>query len=164
MPHRSARARAGRPPKFKGSRRPVTVTLPEETLDRLRAIDSDRAIAIVKAVEAAAGAGRVAEDGVRVVELTRGQGLVVIGPCSSLRQIPWLTLVEITPTRHLLALPPGTPTEVLEVAVSDLLADKAALALPDGPMLERLLEILRRTRRASELERAEILLINLPEN
>jgi hypothetical protein len=43
----------GRPPKFRESRRPVTVTLPETTLARLAAINTDRAQAIVKAVGAA---------------------------------------------------------------------------------------------------------------
>ena len=44
--------RTGRPAKFAEPSRPVTVTLPERILDLLAAVDSDRAQAIVKAVEA----------------------------------------------------------------------------------------------------------------
>ena len=44
--------RTGRPAKFAEPSRPVTVTLPERILDLLAAVDSDRAQAIVKTVEA----------------------------------------------------------------------------------------------------------------
>ena len=55
---KTERTPGGRPPKFKEPSGPVTVTLPKRTLDQLRSIDDDRAIAIVKAVDAAVGSGR----------------------------------------------------------------------------------------------------------
>jgi hypothetical protein len=48
-----AKTKIGRRPKFRGPRRPVTVTLPERTLATLAAIDADRARAIVKVTETA---------------------------------------------------------------------------------------------------------------
>ena len=49
--------KSGRPPKFRCARRPITVTLPEDTLARLASIDADRARAIAKATDAALATG-----------------------------------------------------------------------------------------------------------
>ena len=109
----------GRPPKFLEARRPVTVTLPERTLRQLEAVDSDRAKSIVKVTDAVTrGAGGNTPQ-VETVEVAKGQALIVIGPSRGLRAIPWLRLVEIAPARYLLALPPGTSVDSLEVAVLD---------------------------------------------
>src|SRR5215813_253062 len=90
----------GRPPKFHEPRRPVTVTLPESTLARLASINADRARAIVKVTDAAMPEG-AKQEGVRVVEVSPGLGVIIVGPSQMLRKIQWLRLVEVAPTRFL---------------------------------------------------------------
>jgi hypothetical protein len=110
----------GRPPKFKEKRRPVTMTLPVRILDDLAKIDPDRAKAVVKATEAVLGGVTGPLKPVDLVEVAPGKSMIVIGPCPPLKQISWLKLIEIVPVRFLLAIPPGTPIEALEVALRDL--------------------------------------------
>ena len=70
----------GRPPKFREARRPVTVTLPERVLKTLEAVNPDRALAIVKCVDAVAGKGEHAAKPVELVEVLPGKALIVVGP------------------------------------------------------------------------------------
>lgn len=148
----------GRPRKFEEPSGPITVTLPRRILDRLRNIDEDRAKAIVKAVDAVA---ELEEAGSRVdvIEMARGTGIVVVPPNRSLRSIPWLKLIELTPTRYLIAILPDTPVEKLEVALMDLVQDAKRLAAEDLPMLEALTERIRDLRRRRKLSLAQILFV-----
>src|SRR5215471_1223002 len=98
--------KGGRPAKFSEPSRPVTVTLPERVLGSLARIDADRARAIVKATESVM---RKSIEGVELVEVAPGLGVIVVGPSDFLRKIDWLQLVEIAPARYLLSIPPGTP-------------------------------------------------------
>jgi hypothetical protein len=96
---------SGRPRKFKEPSRPVTVTLPERTLDRLERIDSDRARAIVKAVDGAVEDEQGALRRVDVIEMAPGTGLLVVPATRTLAKIPWLKMIEISPapeTRNIL--------------------------------------------------------------
>src|SRR5262245_25135497 len=102
------RNKSGRPPKFAGPRRPVTVTLPESTLGRLAAIDKDRARAIVKITDAAMPDDRNPRRQIELVEVAPGLGIIIVGPSRLLQRIEWLRLVEVAPMRFLLAIPPGT--------------------------------------------------------
>ena len=110
----------GRPPKFKEARRPVTVTLPERTLQQLAAIDADRARAIVKAAAVTTGLESGDRPMVEVVDAYPGQSVIVVGPSKRLQEIEFLQLAQVAPARYLLVLPTGTPVESLEVAVEDL--------------------------------------------
>jgi hypothetical protein len=55
-PPEPAPSRPGRPPKFGRRARPVTITLPEDLIDRLRARHVDLGRVIVEALEAEAEA------------------------------------------------------------------------------------------------------------
>jgi len=83
----SPKSKVGRPPKFRGPRQHVTVTLPETTLAKLAAIDADRALSTpgkdVKHVE--------------LVEVMPGLGIILVGPCEILQKIQGLRLVEAAP-------------------------------------------------------------------
>jgi hypothetical protein len=151
----------GRPPKFRESCRPVTVTLPERILAALDSVSPDRSLALVKCVDALLQKGRPPAKAIELIELTPGKALIVVGPCSALRQIEWLRLIEIAPLRNILVLPSGTPVEVLEVALNDLLR---ALG-PDDPergMLAELQDIIGYQRRGRALSTAEILFVDIP--
>jgi hypothetical protein len=150
--------KSGRPPKFMEPRRHVTVTLPERTLATLERVDSDRARAIVKVTDAtAADAGRRIT--VEVVEVSPGLGIIIVGPSRVLLKIRGLRLVEVAPTRFLLAVPPGTSIDSLEVNISDLL-DDITLEDWERPLLSRLRDLIRRIRRQGVVSKAEMLFVD----
>jgi hypothetical protein len=153
------KSRGGRPPKYAEPRRPITVTLPERILKSLGQIDPDRSRAIVKCVEATERQQGRPANPVELIELTAGKALITVAPSPALRRIPWLRMIEIAPLRFLLALPPGTAVEVLEVALQDLLADPDA-GEQDKPLLEVLLSIIRNQRRGRQLSMGEILFVD----
>lgn len=152
---------SGRPPKFREPRRPVTMTLPERVLDQLAAIDPDRARAVVKVTEAVTGIDPQHFKPVELVEMVPGKSLIVVGPSTTLREIPWIKLIEIAPARYLLTIPPGTSIEVLEVALRDLLHHPE---LPknerENAVLQEMLNLLGHQRRARRWSKAEILIID----
>ena len=154
------RKTSGRPPKFEEARRPITVTLPERTLQQLAALHTDRARAIVKATTLAIGFNADERPLVDVVEVRPHESVIIVGPSKRLLEIEWLRMVEIAPARHLLVIPTGTAIEQLEVAVEDLL-DRL---LPDDKyereLLGELHRLLRSRRRQREFSKAEILLIH----
>ena len=150
----------GRPPKFQEPRRPVTVTLPENTLARLMAIDPDRAQAIVKAVDAAMLHDGTRQKPVELVEVKPGLGIILVGPSRYLQKIKWLRLVEVAPMRFLLTIPSGTAVDSLEVAIIDLLEKLEPHEEWEKSILERLRDLMRTLRLGGKLSKAELLLID----
>jgi len=149
----------GRPPKFKEPSRPITVTLPDRILENLRGIDADRAKAIVKAVDVVSARLSSPRDPVEMVEMAPGVSLLVVPTNQSLRAIPWLRMIEVAPTRHLLLIEPGTPIEKVEVALSDLIEDATNATPHEVPMLASLREKLGVMRRGGTLTKAEVLCV-----
>lgn len=160
MPKKKARTGSGRPPKFQEPSTSITLTLPERILRELEDIDKDRAKAIVKCVETVLTLGRETSGKVELVNISEEAAVLVIGPCRSLEAIPWLHLVEITPSRYLLTVPTGTPMTSLEVALLDLIE-----TLPEEHIGDRetLLEIrlqLSLHRRQDQVNTREMFLLN----
>jgi hypothetical protein len=149
----------GRPPKFTEVSRPITVTLPDRTLAELRAIDQDRAKAIVKCVDHMVQA-HPREWKVDVVKVTRDSALLIVPPTQYLQNIPWLKLIEIAPARHLLVIPSGTAIEALEIALVDLIEHLPAEEVAERTLLSDLRAKLSRNRRNEDLYKAEILFVN----
>ncbi len=160
MPPKKIRTGSGRPPKFQEPSTSITLTLPERILRNLEDIDKDRAKAIVKCVEAVLSFNEKTANKVELITISDEAAVLAIGPCRSLEGIPWLHLVEISPSRFLLTVPTGTPMTSLEVALLDLLE-----TLPDehGSDRETLLEIrlqLSLHRRQEQVNTREIFLLN----
>lgn len=155
------RRSSGRPPKFEEARRPITVTLPERTLQELALIHADRARAIVKATTAVLGVKAGKRPLVEVVEAYPGQALIIIGPSKRLKEIGFLRLVEIAPSRFLLVLSGGTAIESLELAVGDLLEHLASEDTHERELLTELQKVMRHRRRQQGVTKAEILLIRI---
>ena len=151
-----AASKGGRPAKFAEPRRPVTMTLPERILDRLAEIDADRARAVVKAVEAALGGDRAVEP-VGELRIASDETLLTIADSPLLRRLPWLTLIEVAPGRHVLSLRDGVPVEKLEVALEDLLDAGAPPA--ERRVLRRLLDRIRTPRRNRAVRTESILVV-----
>ena len=151
----------GRPPKYSEARRPITVTLPERILHDLQSINHDRSRAIVKCIETAMAKDDRFFKLVELIEVSSGKALILVGPSSSLKQIEWLRLVEIAPLRYLLVLPSGTPIEVLEVTIQDMLANLE----PDNSesiLLTELLNVIRHQRKNKSISKAELLFVDIP--
>jgi hypothetical protein len=153
------KSRVGRPRKFQDESRPVTVTLPERTLERLSLINADRARAIVTATELATATVSSQQPDVEVVEVAKGAGVILVGPNQSLRRIPWLRLVEVSPARSLLSLPSGTAVESLEIAILDLLDHLLPEEAGEREMLLRLRELIRGFRQEQTVSKVEILIV-----
>lgn len=149
----------GRPPKFSEPSKRITVTLPNRTLADLGAISPDVAVAITKATGATVGSQHRHGNEVEVVEMIPGHSLIVVGPSAALATIPWLSMVEITPSRYLLAIPSGTAVEALEVAISDVIERQAPANKAEREMLEELRNLISRVRRASIVSKAELLIV-----
>ena len=157
---KSSRGKSGRPPKFHGARRPVTVTLPEDTLARLAAIDADRARAIVKATDAALAGGDGERKPVELVEVAPDLSIVIVEPSRVLRTISWLRLIEVAPLRYMLTLPHGTSADSLELTLVELLEGAEGMEDRETLLLTQLRDLMRISRRRGDLSKAEILFVD----
>ena len=151
----------GRPPKFEGARHPVTTTLPEGTLQQLAALDDDRAVAIVKAAAAATRPSNGKKPLVELMDVCAGDAVIIVAPSKCLRSIEWLHLVEITPSRFLMAVPTGTPVEALELAVADLLDNLPSREDHERTILTELRGILSHRRRTQPIRKMEIMFLRV---
>ena len=154
------KSKAGRPPKFSGPRRPITMTLPESTLDRLESIDVDRARAIVKLTDAAMPLDSAAQRKIDIVEVAPGLGIIIVGPSRLLQKVQGLRLVEVAPMRFLLTIPPGTSVDSFELAIMDLLEDDKSKEDWEISTLTQLRDLIRALRREGKLMKAEMLFID----
>jgi hypothetical protein len=157
---RKSRGKSGRPPKFQGARRPITVTLPENTLARLASIDADRARAIVKATDVALAGADSERDPVELVEVAPDLSIVIVEPSRVLRTIGWLRLIEVAPLRYMLALPQGTAVDSLELTLVELLEGAEEMDDRETLLLKQLRNLMRKSRRRGDLSKAEILFID----
>lgn len=151
--------RGGRPRKFTGPSRPVTVTLSESTLDDLERIHPDRALAITKATDWAVGQGKDPADTLRIVKVDGNRSIITVGPSKSLKQIPWLRCVEIAPARFLIVLPTGTPVESLEIAIMDMLEQLPPTEVGERALLEGLRKYISAQRKTQSVSKAELLFV-----
>ena len=151
----------GRPPKFQEERRPITVTLPERILEKLTALNPDRAKAIVKCVEAVSGDNTKGSERVDVVEVLPGKALIVVGVSRVLKSISWLRLAEIMPGRYLLVLPPATSIESLEVELHDLIQTLGPEDASERGILQKLHDTLGLSRRRKALSKAELIFVDV---
>ncbi|MFH0909233.1 MAG: hypothetical protein V1929_10760 [bacterium] len=158
-PVEKQRHAGGRPPKFKEPSRPITVTLPDRTLDLLATIDADRAKAIVKATNAALPDGKSRNPMIEVVHVLPGIGIILVGPSRYLRKIAWLHLVEVAPQRFLLVLPTNTAPDTLEIELIDLLETIPESETREHAMIKELQSHLRSFRQSRKVSKAEILFV-----
>ena len=151
----------GRPRKFSEASRPITVTLPKRTLKLLESVNSDRALAIAKAVDTATVAPNSEHGPASLVKIDARTAIIVVGPSKCLRTIPWLRLVEIAPARYLLSIPSGTPPERLELAITDLLSGLAEGDAYEHELLETLRRQFANLRTNLSMTKSEIILVDV---
>ncbi len=151
--------KGGRPAKFAEPSRPITVTLPLRILERLAAIDGDRAKAIVKAVDTVLGSEEEEFAAVRELPINDDETLIAVADNRFLRRIPWLTMLEVAPGRHFLSLKDGVPLEKLEVTLGDLIDAPSDATEAEREGLRLLRDCLRTPRRNRAVRPEAILII-----
>jgi hypothetical protein len=150
------RSRRGRPQKFGRRAISITLTLPVDALDRLRAIDSDVAHAIVRLLKETPRRRRRPAS----VELaTYGKrSVILVTPVPALRKLPGVQLVPVADGKALIALDRSHGIPQLELDVHELLKHRP-LRTSERPVVAALSEILRDARlshRLSVVERSII--------
>ncbi len=151
----------GRPPKFAEPSSTLTITLPDRILRDLESIDGDRGKAIVKCVEAAVAERVRPAKGYAVLPVSPDHGILLLGPNSPLRAIPWLQFIEIAPGRCLISVPSGTSTADLEIALLDLADTLPEDRAQEKALLVELRQQLAESRRQEQTSTREILLVGL---
>lgn len=157
--HPGSANKGGRPSKFDEPSRPVTMTLPDRILERLREIDGDRARAVVKAVESVLGPEDRPRDPVSEIHVAEDESLLIVADNRFLRSIPWLSLLEVGPGRHLISLRDGVPVEKLEVTLGDLIETSPSVGEADRAFLRTLLDRIRAPRRSQTVRSEQILVV-----
>ncbi len=141
----SVAPRRGRPRKFMAPSRAVTLTLPENTIAALEAIDHDLSRAVVRVVQPEVGkrphpAAELAAFGRRAI--------IVVNPTRMLEQRTGITLVPLGDGRALIAFDDPMSAARLELSIQDEL-ENHDLSAEDTRVFEHVRDLLRDARRSS---------------
>jgi hypothetical protein len=138
--------RRGRPRKFSGPSRPVTLTLPVETIEALTALDSDLSRAVVRIAQSEVrgrhAAAELATFGRRAV--------IIVNVSRALERRIGVDLVPLPDGRALISFEEHTTVDTLELRIEDALVDPG-LSPADRETFEAILEILRTARRSGDV-------------
>jgi hypothetical protein len=137
----------GRPRKYGRSSRPVTMTLPDDVIARLRAVDSDLGRAIVAVVERGRAPAR--RRPVQPAELASygSRAVIVVTPVKALTRLAGVQLVPIGNGRALISLDHPQSIPQLELAIGDAI-EREGSGTPQRRTLEAIAGILREARRS----------------
>jgi hypothetical protein len=147
--------RPGRPPKFGRRARPVSVTLPEDLIERLQAQHLDLGRAIVELFES-----HPASDApVQLAEFGRG-ALILVPPASALKRLAGVELIPLSNGRALIALDQPMSTSDLELTLNDAAAG-GSFSTQDRAIVENVVSILRdaRTSAKARLRQRTIIIV-----
>jgi hypothetical protein len=144
----SVASRRGRPRKFSRPSRGVTLTLPDDVIEALRAVDSDLSVAVVRMAQSLVPDAPFA----RAELINYGGRSVIIVPRSQvLKERTGVELVPLTDGRALMAFDNRMSISQLELRIGDALAD-SRIEGADRDMFEALAEILKNARRSERVE------------
>jgi hypothetical protein len=135
----------------------VTVTLPEDLIERLKAQHLDLGRAIVELFEKTDG--QRGDTPVQLAEFGRG-ALILVPPASALRRIAGVELIPLSNGRALIALDQPMSTSDLELTLNDALAEPA-LGPGDRNVVADVIDILRdaRTSPRARLRQRTIIIV-----
>jgi hypothetical protein len=153
--------RPGRPRKFPGPSRAVTVTLPEETFDTLRAIDQDLSRAIVRLAERARPPRRRHPPAQLAVFGRRA--VITVRPTRTLEQRAGVDLVPLPDGRALISFDQPRSVEELELLIYDAL-DDPKMSDEDRQIFRAIGAMLTEARRSREVSllRRTIIVLEMP--
>jgi hypothetical protein len=145
-PGRSARGR-GRPRKFPGPSRAVTLTLPVQVLDALSAIDTDISRAVVKVAQPELSRRRRPPAELAVFGR---RSVIVITPSRTLERRMGVELVPLPDGRALISFDRAVTPAALELRINDALDDDQ-LPGRDREIYGAIADILRKARRSADV-------------
>jgi hypothetical protein len=145
--------RRGRPRKFGRPSRPITVTLPEDIILRLNAVDGDLGAAIVRLAERLPSRAPRRTKPAELAAYGR-RAVILVRPVRALGRIPGVQLVPVSHGRALIALDHPHGISEFELQLRDAL-DKGAVPVRDRNVLEAVIEILRNCRLSHDISVAE---------
>jgi hypothetical protein len=136
----------GRPPKYDGPSRAVTVTLPENAITCLGAVNADLGRAIVALTERH---GRPRARAVRPAELAAygNHAIIIVNPAKALNRIPGVQLVPVGNGRALISLVQPMSIPQFELAARDA-AEQGDMSTLERQTLVAIANILRQARRS----------------
>ncbi len=142
---RTVTRRRGRPPKFTGPSRAVTLTLPEDVLEALAAIDPDISRAIVRVAQTPAATASHAS-----AELAAfgHKAVILVRRSRALERQTGVFLVPLPDGRALISFDDSKTIPELELQLQDVL-DAPGLAAADRRVFAQIAGILRDARRSS---------------
>lgn len=143
----------GRPRKYGRPSRAVTLTLPEDILARLAAVDSDIGRAIVSLVDRVRN-GRLHALAPAELASHGRQAVIVVVPVNALKKLTGVRLVPIGNGRALISLDRAISIPQFELSVRDAM-DRNGLPGIDRQVLQGIAEILRRARHSHEVSLEE---------
>ena len=129
------------------------MTLPDDVIERLGAIDADLGRAVVGLVERTPKTVRRARPSAEVAS-HGNRSVILVTPVRALRRLPGVQLVPVADGRVLIALTPPHGIPELELHLLDAM-DNAAVSAREREVLERVAEILRNARLTHGLTVAE---------
>jgi hypothetical protein len=144
--------RRGRPRKFSRPSRSVSLTLPDDVIASLQAIDSDLSLAIVRIAQSLSPAD--APRGPAELTSYGGRSVIVVPRSDVLKARTGVELVPLTDGRALMAFDNRLTISQLELRIGDALADES-IAGSDRVLFETLAEILKDARRSERIELRE---------
>jgi hypothetical protein len=152
----------GRPMKYGRASRPVTITLPEDVIERLSAVDEDLGRAIVALTERRPRTAGARPRRRRQPEVTAfgNHAVIVVTPVKDLRRLPGVQLVPVGDGRALISLAPHYSVSQLELDLRDAIERSGAPA-SELQTLTALAEILRESRHSRRVTLEERTIIVL---
>jgi hypothetical protein len=142
-----ARPRRGRPRKFSRPSRSVTLTLPDDVIDALHAIDADLSWAVVRVTQPVVPSPPREP----LTVASYGDDAVIVVPRNRvLNERTGVDLVPLSDGGALISFDDGISVSQLELRLRDALADPA-LENDDRALFEALATLLRRARQADGL-------------
>jgi hypothetical protein len=148
-------SKRGRPQKFNRPARQITLTLPDDVIQRLDEVDEDLGRAVVRLAMAARPAAET-----RGVELATfgSRAVIVVSPSKVLAGLRGVELVPLADGRALIALDEGSTESHFELGIRDLL-DGQAISEADRTVLTTLSRLLHEARRDASLTLRRIMVL-----
>ena len=135
---REVAPRRGRPRKFLGPSRAVTLTLPEQVIAALSEIDRDLSRVVVRLAQP-----QLARKPHAPAELA----VIVVNPTRTLEDRTGVMLIPLSDGRALISFDPAMTTARLELTIRDVLEDRALIA-EDRRVFAAIADILKTARRS----------------
>jgi len=156
----TVRQRRGRPPKYGRQSRAIALTLPEDVIERLTAIDADLGRAIVQLVERAPQPRRTPPPRSAEVVPYGPRAVIIVSPVRALAKISGVQLIPIGSGRALISLETRNAIPKLELDIRDAI-DRGDVGARERQTLEAIAGILRDARlsKATAIEERTLIVL-----